>query len=312
MQSTIRSIAEAGALLLALAGPAMAMDLSLPGGARLMLERTTDAGSYAVPTGPWTRDGGVPVTRVEGVVAREAWRIDGSELTTLQALAPLRDQLQDAGYEVVFDCASARCGGFDFRFGTEVLPGPQMYVDLTSFRFLSARGPEGDYLTLLVSRSNAAVHIQVIRAGEALTGEEPLRIEDSAPAIEAPLGDVAAQLEKLGHLVLRDVAFQSGSSALAEGAVASLDALADYLMADETRRVMFVGHTDAVGSLETNIALSRDRATAAGGYLRDLGVGAGQVDARGVGFLAPVASNLTEMGREENRRVEVVLLPPPG
>ncbi|APZ53048.1 OmpA family protein [Salipiger abyssi] len=305
MTNITRRLAEAS-LLLCLAVPAQALELSLPPGTRLMAETVTDPGSYAVPLGPWREETGVPVTRAEGRVARQAWRIDASDLTSLQILAPLREQVTKAGYEILFDCASARCGGFDFRFGTEVMPAPEMYVDLTSFRFLAARGPEGDYLTLLVSRSNAAGYVQIIRAGAALP-EDTAATPVAAPAAVDP-ADLGARLEAQGHVVLRDLRFESGASTLGGAEVASLDALAQYLRENPSRRILFVGHTDAVGSLEANTALSRLRAAEAVSYLRNKGVPAGQIGSDGVGYLAPVATNLTQDGREANRRVEAVLI----
>ena len=72
--------------------------------------------------------------------------------------------------------------------------------------------------------------------------------------------------------------------------------------------MVLVGHTDAEGALEGNIALSKRRATAVMERLVSVyGVEAAQVSADGVGFLSPLASNLTADGRAQNRRVEVVL-----
>lgn len=309
MTSITRRLAEA-ALLATLCSPAAALELALPGGARLMAERVSDPGSYAVPTGPWQDETGIPVVRSEGRILRQAWRIPSPDLTTLQVLAPLREQLQAEGYEILFDCASARCGGFDFRFGTEVVPAPEMYVDLTAFRFLSARGPEGDHVSLLVSRSNAASYVQVIRSGGGTETAPAAAPEDSPSVAVVTTGSGSGfELEANGHMILHDLSFESGSSSLGEGAVASLDAIAAYLAETPTRRVLFVGHTDATGSLEANIAVSRKRADAAMAYVRGKGVSDGQLGSEGAGYLAPVASNLTEAGREENRRVEAILLP---
>ena len=70
-----------------------------------------------------------------------------------------------------------------------------------------------------------------------------------------------------------------------------------------------MGHTDAVGSLEANTALSRRRAEAVRRRLIDIhGADPAQVTAHGAGYLAPLASNLSAPGREMNRRVEAVLL----
>jgi OOP family OmpA-OmpF porin len=78
----------------------------------------------------------VPVAQVEGRVTRMGWRLEGDSGTTLQHMAPLRAQIAEAGYETLLDCETDGCGGFDFRFGIEVMPAPDMYVRLGDLRFL--------------------------------------------------------------------------------------------------------------------------------------------------------------------------------
>jgi OOP family OmpA-OmpF porin len=109
-------------------------------------------------------------------------------------------------------------------------------------------------------------------------------------------------------VVLADLDFASGSASLGEGPIQSLDDVVAYLTTNPTRQITFVGHTDATGSLEANIALSRRRAEAAMAYVTSRGVAQSQVAADGVGFLSPRATNLTAEGREANRRVEAVLI----
>jgi OOP family OmpA-OmpF porin len=70
---------------------------------------------------------------------------------------------------------------------------------------------------------------------------------------------------------------------------------------------VIVGHSDNQGSLEANIALSKRRAEAVRTALITRGVAAERLEAHGVGYLAPVSTNLTEAGRTLNRRVELVL-----
>ena len=99
---------------------------------------------------------------------------------------------------------------------------------------------------------------------------------------------------------------------MGEGDFPSLASLASFLAADPDRRVVLVGHTDTVGSLERNIELSRARAASVLERMVTLhGIDRTQLSAEGVGYLAPGASNETEAGREANRRVEAVLLPAP-
>ena len=108
--------------------------------------------------------------------------------------------------------------------------------------------------------------------------------------------------------MLGDLTFETGSSDLGAGDFASLRALADYLAERPGRRVTLVGHTDSSGSLEGNIALSKRRAgSVMDRLIRDYGVARRQIDAQGIGYLAPIANNLTETGREQNRRVEVIM-----
>ena len=289
-----------------MAGQAGAQDLSLPAGAALAEQVTRDPGVLSVPTGPWRDELGIPTQRVEGRVTVQAWRLPGSGLTPFQLAQPLRDQLTALGYDIVLDCAARRCGGFDFRFGIQVLPAPEMYVDLTAYHFISALSPEGSAVTVLASRDDRAGYVQIMRAGADAPAETRT---DSAPVNAAPAEGIGRLLETQGHAVLTDLEFETGSASLGGGAVASLDDIAAYLRENPSRRILFVGHTDATGSLEANQAISLRRAQAAETYLRDRhGIDAARIGADGVGYLAPRASNLTEAGREANRRVEAVLI----
>lgn len=309
---------RAALALAALTLPASAATLDLPAGAVRAAERLVPLGSYAVPVAPWTEAEGLDAVTVEGRVAREAWHLPGTR-TTLELLAPLREQLAAQGYETLFACETEACGGFDFRFETDVIPEPAMHVDLGDFRFLAARrgaGEAAEHLTLLVSRTSGTGYVQIVRVAPAEPGggapgglvvSAPPEVPAAPPPAATP-ADLAAALEQDGRAILADLTFESGSSRLVGDDFPSLEALADYLRAHPGRRVTLVGHTDAAGSLEANIALSRSRARAAMERLiADHGIAAGQVEADGVGYLMPLAPNLTEAGRAANRRVEAVL-----
>ncbi|WP_135507234.1 OmpA family protein [Roseovarius aestuariivivens] len=296
-------------------GIATALNLSLPSSADKTREIREAAASYFVPVGPY--DGSeVPALRVEGALVQEAWRMEAPGLTTLQILRPLRRQVIDAGYDILFTCAARDCGGFDFRFQTRVLPAPDMFVDLLDYHFLSARrGESGEpvsFATLLVSRVGGAGYIQVIRVDPGDTARPALEVAPEAdtpdePALQAR--SLATRLMREGRAVLNDLDFASGTVALGAGPFASLDALAEFLQEKETRRVALVGHTDTVGGLEPNISLSRRRAQAVLERLvSTYGIARDRLEAGGMGYLAPLTTNLTEDGREQNRRVEAVLL----
>ncbi len=285
-----------------------ALDLALPTSARETVSRSSPADSYDLPIGAWVEGSGVPVASLAGEIRRTAWRIPGAGITTGQVLGPIREQLMSDGFDIIFECTAQSCGGFDFRFGVEVLRAPNMYVDLSDYRFLSAKSADASQaLSVMVSRDSDTMFLQLIEVGP--SGRPAVTITP-APRVRVPetAGDVVSTLETVGHVVLADLEFASGAAALGDGPVQSLDAVVAYLIANPTRQITFVGHTDATGSLDANIALSRRRAEAARSYVIARGVSEGQVAADGVGFLSPRATNLTAAGRESNRRVEAVLI----
>jgi OOP family OmpA-OmpF porin len=298
------------AALLLLAGQATAQDLPLPEGAERTAEVIREADTVHLPQAALD-EGTVPRLRLDGTITSRAWRLPGRGQGTLERMAPLRAALQEAGWEVVFDCAAEGCGGFDFRFAVPVLPAPAMFVNLFDYRYLLARRGTGEaarHVMVFVSRAGERGYVQITHVGAA-GGDEP---PPDAIAPE-PQGEdertLEAVLREAGHAVLRGLDFASGEVVLGPGPSPDLAALAAFMAKVPEARIALVGHTDNVGALEANIALSQARAEAVRTRLvADHGVDQARIEARGVGYLAPVAANDTAQGRETNRRVEVVLL----
>ncbi|KQI67955.1 hypothetical protein AN189_12810 [Loktanella sp. 3ANDIMAR09] len=289
-----------------IAGPLAAQELALPGNASLTFETRDADVRYLLPTGPWV-DGVLPSRPVEGAQQIEVWRIDAPGLDTLPILRSLRDQLTNAGFDVIHECADVDCGGFDFRFAIPVTPPPQMQVDLGAFRHLSAVNGE-NAVSLLVSHTPQAGFVQITRI--APTSDDLPTLTTAAPTLRATTvnGDLGEKLMAQGRAVLDGVTFATGATALASGESAALRALADFLADNPDLAISIVGHTDAEGALDGNIAISRSRAAAVVERLvADYGVPRAQLTPAGMGYLSPVASNLTDDGRRANRRVEAVV-----
>lgn len=87
----------------------------------------------------------------------------------------------------------------------------------------------------------------------------------------------------------------------------NLDNLGSSLKDFGESKLLLVGHTDAQGSDEYNLNLSRRRAAAVSTYLLSRGVSSARVEVSGRGESEPVASNDVESGRQQNRRVEVAI-----
>lgn len=289
--------------------------LEMPVGAEPTAHIVNENATRALPIGPWT-DGKVPTLALTGAIEDQSWRLPGLGKDTLGLIQGLTRQLADHGYKAFFSCETDTCGGFDFRYETKVLSEPEMHVDLGDFRFLSAirgSGAEADYVGLLVSRAGDTgfVELSQISPQGSVTLPQALDQPASAPvtAVTPPPGQsLAAQLDDQGSVALDDLSFASGASDLGSGRYASLAELAAYLAAHPERQVILVGHTDASGPLDMNVAVSRKRAESVVARLISVyGVPSAQVSAEGVGYLSPRASNLTDEGRHKNRRVEAVL-----
>mgnify|MGYP003637128736 FL=1 len=298
------------ALLILLAGAAQAVELRLPAGARQMIARDTVQDRFLAPVGVFA-EGELPDVVLEGPVLRSAWRIDVADLTPLQLIAPLRRQLEEAGFRIVLDCAAEVCGGYDFRFASEVLPAPNMYVNIRSFNALTAlRGPVDapmQAVNVIASTSDGAAFIQIIQVESGV--EEPDVVALPVPGPLVLDNSLPQALIEDGHVILTALDFESGTSELSQGPFSMLETLADMLRAQPDLRIALVGHTDNTGSLEGNIALSVSRAEAVRQRLiSQYGIAGARLEARGMGYLAPVTTNATEAGREANRRVEAVVL----
>lgn len=89
----------------------------------------------------------------------------------------------------------------------------------------------------------------------------------------------------------------------------TLDKIASTLGSYNQTYVDVYGHTDAVGSDAYNMTLSKNRAESVAGYLSTHGVARARIGTQGFGETQPVASNDTDAGRAQNRRVEIKLVP---
>jgi len=112
-------------------------------------------------------------------------------------------------------------------------------------------------------------------------------------------------------VVLRAVNFEFNSDKLTQPSEQTLNEVAAALNGQPTLSVQIGGYTDSVGSAGYNLKLSQKRANAVQAYLVSKGVSSSNLVAKGFGKANPIASNDTDEGRTENRRVEFVVLNKP-
>jgi len=123
------------------------------------------------------------------------------------------------------------------------------------------------------------------------------------------LSDLKAQQTERGIvLTIGDVLFATGMADLSPDAIRNVDKLTDFLEKHPNRNVLIEGHTDSVGSEEFNLTLSQSRADAVKEQLVVKGIDPSRITTKGYGKKYPVSTNDTPAGRQQNRRVEVIIL----
>jgi outer membrane protein OmpA-like peptidoglycan-associated protein len=174
---------------------------------------------------------------------------------------------------------------------------------------------EADTARAAAEQQKQALAVEADKARKA--AEESDRLRQQA---EKEKADLRAQLLQQLNTILAtrdtarglianmsDVLFKTGSYELLAGARERLAKVSGIVIAHPGLHLEVEGHTDAIGSEEYNQQLSEKRAGAVRDYLVQQGIAGDTIVARGLGKTQPVASNDTAEGRQQNRRVELVL-----
>ena len=120
---------------------------------------------------------------------------------------------------------------------------------------------------------------------------------------------VALQPIKKGEIiVLNNIFFAFNSAELQYESEKEINEIYEFLVKNPTLKIKINGHTDNIGSAKFNKKLSEDRAAAVLNALIDKGISSDRLTSEGFGFSKPIDTNDTEEGRENNRRVECVIL----
>lgn len=159
---------------------------------------------------------------------------------------------------------------------------------------------------VLLQKSRQETRMARQEAAQATDYAQQMR--ERAKELESQVNNLKTQETERGLvLTLDDILFAFDSTELKSGAKRTLDNVADFLREYPNRAIMIEGFTDSRGSENYNEQLSDERANAVKRVLQENGIQASRIQTRGYGESYPVATNNTEAGRQENRRVEIVL-----
>lgn len=178
---------------------------------------------------------------------------------------------------------------------------------------LDARTREADLAKTDAMTARAENEQQKVAATQARSDADAAQL--AANTSQQQASELQRQLEILQAkptdrglvLTLGDTLFATGKSELKSGASANLDRLSDFLTEYPNRTASIEGFTDSMGSEDSNQSLSERRADSVKRYLVGRGVPSERLSSSGRGENAPVADNDSPAGRQQNRRVEVVI-----
>jgi outer membrane protein OmpA-like peptidoglycan-associated protein len=152
------------------------------------------------------------------------------------------------------------------------------------------------------------VDADTARASAASSQLQTEELQKQALQMKQQLDEMNAKVTERGVvLTLGDVLFTTGKADLKAAATGNLNKLVAFLGRYPDRTVLIEGYTDNVGSDDANQGLSQRRADGVRSYLIGQGVGIRRLTSLGKGESDPVADNTSVEGRQQNRRVEVVI-----
>ncbi len=242
------------------------------------------------------------------MMLQQVWKIKNFSRTTDEIQKEIKNSLALNEYKIIFECDFKSCGGFKFRFNSNILNMPEMFVNLGNYKFLTAKAinyKKSKFISYIISVGKNTGYIQINQFGDEI--EKNIKKEQSKTFLKSLSANFN---DNRGSIILEGLKFKPGSADILESDLRILSDLANFLILNKKEKIILVGHTDASGPIKGNIKLSKDRAESVQKlFVKKFNVSPNQITINGVGFLSPIASNNTEAGREQNRRVEVIIVP---
>jgi len=250
--------------------------------------------------------------------------------STLEVVRNYQDEVEAAGGKVLFMCKREECGGDPGRSswggGGEMSLAMVLYPEerITDAAFSNGHCAmtEGikDQRYLAAELPQQQAHVSVLaytlKAGsycKALDGRT-VAIVDYVEAkgreqkmVKVDAAQMARSIAATGRIALYGILFDVDKATVKPESTPALTEIAALLKADPALKLLVVGHTDTAGAFDYNRQLSQRRADAVvAALVRDHQADKARLLPVGVSFAAPVASNESEEGRAQNRRVELV------
>ena len=251
-------------------------------------------------------------------------------VSPLEVLRNYQEEIHAKGGEILYECKSGECGGApergssggggDMSLAMYLRPDEMIKDAHFSPGSCAQREWISDQRYTVGVLSDSGAHVSVLtytlKAGHScrdLDGRtiaavdiiQPRKREQKMVTVKAE--KMAGEISAKGSIALYGIYFDTGKWDIKPESNPTLEEIARLLDGNPEMKLLVVGHTDNAGTFEFNMDLSRKRADSVVNALVDQhGIDRGRLMSVGVSFACPVASNKTEEGKAENRRVELV------
>lgn len=282
-------------------------------GSYIVYQDLVDFDRQAIPTGPY-EDGELTSSEaLEGQVTKLSYAFRDPDTSTLRVKRNYLQALEERGFEILYAASEEELSAGDGRLflvhGTTLFErGARDCCHLSNrdrqVRYIAARSADGSVLAGIAIYNARRVGTSVAKG--IVTADE---MDTAMEHIPLTADEMEAGLIQDGRVAVQDILFEFDSDRILPESAEALSTIASLMQAQDTMRLMVVGHTDNVGSVDYNLTLSMERAQAVVEWLRnEHGIAGDRLQSAGAGMMAPITTNRTESGRAQNRRVELVEL----
>jgi len=279
-----------------------------PADARLMDSENEDFVTYPLITDRIAQRGGIngnisATLTVEGALMRARYEFADTD-TADSVIEGYEQRLGTAGFDVLYDCSGEACGPTFVRASPGYRTSGKVFDrPLAEQHYMAARRADGG--------GDVYLALQVVRNAQGrLVGQfDTLRVKPrEVGAISVNAEQMGKELDTKGRIALYGIYFNTDSDQIKPESDPTLDEIAKLMRDRPQLRLLVVGHTDSTGTFDYNIDLSTRRAKAVVAQLvENLHVSAVRLKPWGVGYTVPRASNDSDVGQAQNRRVELVI-----
>lgn len=216
-------------------------------------------------------------------------------VSALQIFRNYQTALAKGGFKELFVC-NRPCTEENLSEFKDLLKARDLYLNYSRDNQYIAAQNGNVYVSMFVN--DGGVWLFVIEQGQMDTGK--IKVVGNSP--------IATALSQSGRVDVYGITFDTGKSTLKPSSSDTLKELAQILKDNPQMKLDVIGHTDNVGTAESNVTLSQERSDAVIAALAgDYGINPNRLNPIGKGQSQPISSNDNEKGRATNRRVEFVM-----